>query len=444
MHSPRNVPLLTYVRHILVARLVLMATVIALSLATLAYLAEERMLEENVMAEAQEDLAELVEHTREIIAQSKLSPSIAFRQAVEEKISSSTRKSRHGKVVYARLSGPDISDDEEYLDRSFVLHEAVRTYVHAGERPSPKTEAWSKTVFVTEILCAHAGSPLDNLGPNDNGHAEIVFVPAPPVLAAMERKTFYSVGTVAFVALATAALLYPVILRLTNRLVAFSRNLQAANFETLALLGCAVAKRDSNTDGHNYRVTLYALRMAEAIDLDAAGMRALAKGAFLHDVGKIAISDSILLKPGKLTEDEFEIMKTHVRHGLDVVARSKWLSDTKDIVGYHHEKFDGNGYPNGLSGKDIPLTARIFTVADVFDALTSRRPYKQALSCTAALDILMRGRGKHFDPEIVNTFVTMAGPLHERYAHRPGGDLSAELIDVAWKYFHAGADTPIS
>lgn len=444
MHSPRNVPLLTYVRRILVARLALMATAIALTLATLAYLAEERVLEEAVVAEAQEDLAELVERTREIISHDGLQPPEAFRQAVGQKIVSSARKNSRGKVVYARFSMPGISGGEEYLDRTFVLHEAVHAHIHAGESPEPGTGTWSETVFIAEILCVHAILPIDELGRNETGHAEIVFVPAPSVLAAMERKTFYTVGSVAFVALATAALLYPVILRLTNRLVAFSRNLQAANFETLALLGCAVAKRDSDTDEHNYRVTLYALRMAEAIGLDAAGMRALAKGAFLHDVGKIAIQDSILLKPGKLTEDEYEIMKTHVRHGLDVVARSTWLGDAKDVVGCHHEKFDGKGYPSGISGKDIPLTARIFAVADVFDALTSRRPYKNALSCEEALDVLRRGRGKHFDPEIVDTFSDMAVSLHERYAHRSGRDLSAELIDLAWKYFHAGTGTLVS
>lgn len=444
MHSPRNVPLLTYVRHILVARLALMATVIALTLATLAYLAEERMLEEAVVAEAEEDLAELAERTREIVSHGGLKPLDAFRLAVGEKIESSARKSRRGKVVYAKFSKPGISGGEEYLDQTFVLHEAVRAHVHAGKSPEPNVGAWSETVFIADVLSVHAILPIDELGWNETGQAEIVFVPAPSVLAAMERKTFYTVGAVAFVALATAALLYPVILRLTNRLVAFSRNLQAANFETLALLGCAVAKRDSDTDEHNYRVTLYALRMAEALGLEATGMRALAKGAFLHDVGKIAIRDSILLKPGKLTEDEFEIMKTHVRHGLDVVARSTWLSEAKDVVGCHHEKFDGKGYPNGISGKDIPLTARIFTVADVFDALTSRRPYKNALSCAEALDILSRGRGKHFDPKIVDTFAAMAASLHERYANRSGRELSAELIDVAWKYFHSGTDTLVS
>lgn len=439
MHSPRNVPLLTYVRRILVGRLALMATVIALTLAALAYVAEERLLVEAVVAEAQDDLAELVERSREIVVHGGLAPRDAFRQAMGEKIAAGARNARRGKVVYARFSRPDSSGDEEYLDRTFILHEAVDAYVRTGGRRAPENGAWSETVFIADVLSVHAILPMDQ-----GGQAEIVFVPAPAVLAAMERKTFYTVGAVAFVALATAALLYPVILRLTNRLVAFSRNLQAANFETLALLGCAVAKRDSDTDEHNYRVTLYALRMGEAIGLDAAGMRALAKGAFLHDVGKIAIRDSILLKPGRLTGEEFEVMKTHVRHGLDVVARSTWLSDAKDVVGCHHEKFDGKGYPNGTSGRDIPLTARIFTVADVFDALTSRRPYKDALSCAEALDVLRRGRSRHFDPEIVDVFTDMAPSLHERYAHRSGRDLSAELIDVAWKYFHAGAETLVS
>ncbi|PKN41888.1 MAG: HD-GYP domain-containing protein [Deltaproteobacteria bacterium HGW-Deltaproteobacteria-18] len=444
MHFPRNVPLLTYVRRILVGRLALVAAVIALTLASLAYLAEERMMAEAVMAEAQDDLAVLAGRTREIISHDGLIPSDAFRKAVGEKIAAGDRKSRRGKAVYARYSRPGISGREEYLDRSFVLHDAVQAHVQTVGRPEPGNGVWSETVYIADILCVHAVLPIDESGRSETGYAEIVFVPAPAVLAAMERKALYTVGAVAFVALATAALLYPVILRLTNRLVAFSRNLQAANFETLALLGCAVAKRDSDTDEHNYRVTLYALRMAEAIGLDAAGMRALAKGAFLHDVGKIAIRDSILLKPGKLTHEEFETMKTHVRHGLDVVDRSTWLRDAKDVVGCHHEKFDGKGYPGGISGKDIPLAARIFTVADVFDALTSRRPYKNALSCAQALDILRRGRGKHFDPEIVDTFIDMAAPLHERYAHRSGRDLSAELIDVAWKFFHAGADTLVS
>lgn len=441
MLSSRNIPLVTYVRRTLVMRLAFMATVIALVLAVLAYVAEERIMEETVVSEAQAGLEELTERTREIIVQKGAQPVAAFRQAMDE-FAASKRRDKRGKIVYASFSKPGYPDKEEYLDRSYVLHQAVWDHVHAGRRPVPETEdLWSETVFIAEVLSVHAVLPFGKAGKKDSGRAEIVFVPAPSVLAAMQRKTYFSVAIVMFITLATTGLLYPVILRLTNRLVTFSRNLQAANFETLSMLGCVVAKRDSDTDEHNYRVTLYALRMAEAMDLDADDMRALTKGAFLHDVGKIAIRDSILLKPGKLTPDEYEVMKTHVRHGLEVVSRSTWLRDARAVVGGHHEKFDGNGYPRGLAGGEIPLTARIFTVADVFDALTSRRPYKEALSCADALDILRQGCGEHFDPEIVDIFGGMAAALHERYAHRNGRDLSAELIDLAWRYFHADAET---
>jgi HD-GYP domain-containing protein (c-di-GMP phosphodiesterase class II) len=133
-------------------------------------------------------------------------------------------------------------------------------------------------------------------------------------------------------------------------------------------------------------------------------------------------------------------MKTHVSHGLDVIDRSTWLRDAREVVGGHHEKFDGDGYPSGLEGKDIPLTARIFAVADVFDALTSSRPYKAPMSCSEALEILEYGRGRHFDPEVVALFSDMAETLHERYSHRTGSDLKAELIDMSWRYFQTDAE----
>jgi HD-GYP domain-containing protein (c-di-GMP phosphodiesterase class II) len=441
MPSSRNIPLVTYVRRTLVARLALMATGIALGMAVLAYMAEERMLEREVVFEAQAGLEELADRTRELMAMEGLKPREAFRRTLSE-LEAARKERRNGIVVYAGFSKPGLDGAEEYLDRGFVLHQAVWDYVHSGRAPQPEGgEAWSSTTVIADLLCVHAVLPLGDPARNETGRAEIVFAPAPQVLASMNRKSAMTAAIVVLITLATTGLLYPVVLRLTDRLVAFSRNMQAANFETLALLGCVVAKRDSDTDEHNYRVTLYALHMGEALGLDADQMRALTKGAFLHDVGKIAIRDDILLKPGRLTREEFEIMKTHVRHGLDVIDRSTWLRDARDVVGGHHEKFDGEGYPAGLEGPGIPLTARVFTVADVFDALTSRRPYKAPLSCAEALGILVRGRGRHFDPEVVDLFATMAEGLHERYAHRKGSELKAELIDMSWRYFQADAET---
>ena len=441
MFSSRNVPLVTYVRRTLVARLAVMAAVIAVAMAVFAYVAEERMLQEEIVTEARADIGELVDRTREIVAQTNVKPAAAFDRALGE-FGATRRLNTRGKIVYAKFSGRDKGEVREYLDTTFARHQDVWEHVHAEATSASYAELpWVETKRIAKLLAIHAVLPLGDPARDEAGTAEIVFIPAPAVLASMNRKSVFTAVIVVLITLATTGILYPVVLRLTNRLVTFSRNMQAANFETLSLLGCIVAKRDSDTDEHNYRVTMYALRMGEALDLRTPQMRALTMGAFLHDVGKIAIRDDILLKPGKLTPDEFETMKTHVRHGLDVIARSTWLREARDVVGGHHEKFDGAGYPGGLEGKEIPLTARIFAVADVFDALTSRRPYKAPLSCAEALDILEQGRGTHFDPEVVDLFAGMAKSLHEHYAHKTGSDLKAELIDMSWRYFQNDAET---
>lgn len=191
-----------------------------------------------------------------------------------------------------------------------------------------------------------------------------------------------------------------------------SRALRQANIGVLEVLGNAIAKRDHGTSTHNYRVTLYALNVAAAVGHGEIHLRSLIKGSFLHDVGKIGISDAILLKEGSLTGPEFEIMKSHVRHGSDIISGYPWLSDCLDVVLHHHEKFDGTGYMSGLKEDRIPLNARIFAVADVFDALTSARPYKPAISFNEAIDIMKKGRGSHFDPEILDGLCKIAETLY--------------------------------
>jgi putative nucleotidyltransferase with HDIG domain len=184
------------------------------------------------------------------------------------------------------------------------------------------------------------------------------------------------------------------------------------NIELMEVLGGAIAKRDSDTNIHNYRVSIYAVRLAEAAGLDAAAIRNLIAGAFLHDVGKIGISDNILLKPAKLSEAEFAVMKTHVTLGVDILEKSNWLKTARDVVEFHHEKFDGGGYMRGLKGEAIPVNARIFAIVDVFDALTSQRPYKKALPFDAAMAILRRDGGSHFDPGLLGVFERIAEPLY--------------------------------
>jgi HD-GYP domain-containing protein (c-di-GMP phosphodiesterase class II) len=189
-------------------------------------------------------------------------------------------------------------------------------------------------------------------------------------------------------------------------------SLKDANTGILEALGSAIAKRDSDTHAHNYRVTLLSIHLGRALGLDSSALQCLVKGSFLHDLGKIAISDTILLKPGKLSDDEFMVMKSHVIHGSDIIRSYQWLEDAYDVVHHHHEKFDGRGYPDHLAGREIPLNARIFAVADVFDALVSVRPYKNAYSLEEAMREMSNGRGKHFDPDIIDLFTEIAEELH--------------------------------
>lgn len=222
-----------------------------------------------------------------------------------------------------------------------------------------------------------------------------------------------------------------------DRLTNLSTNLLQANIDIAQVLGAATAKRDGDTSEHNFRVTVISVRIAERLQLDPRTIRSLVKGALVHDVGKIAIRDNILLKPGSLTAREFEVMKTHVREGVDIVARSGWLAQAREVVEHHHERFDGTGYLGGLKGKEIPLVARIFAVADVFDALTSRRPYKEPLEFAAAMRVLEAGRGRHFDPDVLDAFAPIARDVYRALADSRASDL---LRDIVAEYFSHPAD----
>ncbi len=215
-----------------------------------------------------------------------------------------------------------------------------------------------------------------------------------------------------------------------------SRALQQANIGVLEVLGSAISKRDHGTIAHNYRVTFYALKLGQATGHPEPLLKSLIKGAFLHDVGKIGISDAILLKKSGLTDTEFETMKNHVRHGSDIISGYPWLTDCIDVVLHHHEKFDGTGYIAGLKGFEIPINARIFAVADVFDALTSARPYKPALSYDETMDIMKKGRGSHFDPDIFDGLVALGEELRHEIRHADGDLLRGILrshIEVLFK-----------
>jgi putative nucleotidyltransferase with HDIG domain len=176
---------------------------------------------------------------------------------------------------------------------------------------------------------------------------------------------------------------------------------------TLEALGNALDAKDAETEGHSKRVTAFTIAIARAMGLSADQIRVIARGAFLHDIGKMAIPDHILKKPGKLDPEEMEIMREHCYRGYQIVKRIPYLSEAAEIVYAHQEKYDGTGYPRGLKGNEIPLGARIFSIADTLDAMMSDRPYRPAQPLSAAREEIQDWSGRQFDPEVVKVFLSM-------------------------------------
>jgi cyclic di-GMP phosphodiesterase len=176
---------------------------------------------------------------------------------------------------------------------------------------------------------------------------------------------------------------------------------------TLEVLGAAIDLRDSPTAGHSRRVFLYSIEIAKAIGGLDSQIRNIAMGAWLHDIGKLAISDAILLKPGPLTDEERGIMQRHVQIGYDLVKGIPFLANAAEIIFAHHERSDGSGYPRGLKTEEIPVGARIFAVADTFDAMTSDRPYRRALPFETSREVIERGAGTQYNAQVASVFLSI-------------------------------------
>jgi HD-GYP domain-containing protein (c-di-GMP phosphodiesterase class II) len=289
--------------------------------------------------------------------------------------------------------------------------------------------------------CLHSLATIVAPAGHESSEVEAVFLLSAAGTNQMRANALVAGSLAAIVAFIAALLLYGVILALTRRLSVLASALLDSNIELAKVLGGVIAKRDSDSDAHNFRVTIYAVRLAEAARLSDFAIQALIKGAFLHDVGKIAVRDEVLLKPAKLDTGEFEHVKTHVDHGLDIVSRSRWLRDAARVVGDHHEKYDGTGYPKGIAGQDIPIEARVFAIVDVFDALTNKRPHKDPLPLEEAIEILRQGRGTHFDPIRLDYFLEVAPPLYERLAGHEDDSVRDELKEIVETYFTRGVRT---
>jgi putative nucleotidyltransferase with HDIG domain len=199
----------------------------------------------------------------------------------------------------------------------------------------------------------------------------------------------------------------------TNQLQAAVANLERSYDITLAALGDALDLKDAETEGHSKRVTAFTIAIARAMGVPREQILVIARGAFLHDFGKVAIPDAILRKPGKLDKKEMDIMKEHCYHGYQMVKKIPFLVDAAEIVYSHQERFDGTGYPRGLKGEEIPLGSRIFAVADTLDAMTSDRVYRPAQPLKNAQEEIAKWSGLQFDPEVVKVFLDMPDKIWE-------------------------------
>ncbi|MEO6909381.1 MAG: HD domain-containing phosphohydrolase [Edaphobacter sp.] len=217
----------------------------------------------------------------------------------------------------------------------------------------------------------------------------------------------------------------------TGRLRSTMQDLERSYDITLEAMGDALDLRDEETEGHSRRVTAYAIALARAMSIESDELRVIARGAFLHDIGKIATPDSILLKPGRLNAEETIIMHEHCVRGYEMVRKIPFLRDAAEIVYTHQERFDGKGYPRGLRGDEIPLGARIFAVADTLDAMTSDRPYRKATSFETARAEIVQSSGQQFDPRIIEVFLSIPlqswADLRKEVTSIPNTALSSDL-----------------
>ena len=214
-------------------------------------------------------------------------------------------------------------------------------------------------------------------------------------------------------------------------------SLENAYRSTLQALTAALEARDAETHGHSERVVTFSLRLGREYGLTSAEMKALEFGSLLHDIGKIGVPDAILRKPAKLTEEEWERMREHPLHGQQILRGIKFLTGAARVVAQHHEKWDGSGYPLGLKGEDIDICARIFSVADAFDAITSDRVYRQGRSYEVALAELDEWAGRQFDAKIVEAFHRVPPEDWEELRRR---SLMRKPQDTEWKSITAGIE----
>ncbi|MEO5349383.1 MAG: HD-GYP domain-containing protein [Magnetococcus sp. YQC-3] len=324
-----------------------------------------------------------------------------------------------------------MTHEGELIESSLPAHGAPSYSVASFESQKLQGDRWVLRVFVPL-----RSSETDLNGPVSGYFEGVRIVPA------WQQEQIFSSALITALMVCLASLLcgaaiYPVVVHLSADNERKAKEVLDSHLSMMEALGRAIARRDSDTGAHNYRVAWIAALIAEQMGLKGSEMQALIAGSFLHDVGKIGIPDAVLLKPGKLDDRELVIMRTHVAQGEAIVTGMGWLDGAQAVVAAHHEKWDGSGYPRKLTGAEIPLAARIFAVADVFDALCSKRPYKESLGLEVSMAILERDTGTHFDPSVMAVFRPMAQAIFARLANSGEGDARQLLEERIRRHFDA-------
>jgi HD-GYP domain-containing protein (c-di-GMP phosphodiesterase class II) len=424
-----------FIHRQLALRLIAAAVIISLLLAVVVFLLEYRRLGKQVNNRAAEVVSNFNEQIQ-LLGLTQEYKQEEVRQELKMLLIAGKSIPAAGQLVYAsiyNLEGIQVAAEFDSQHSQTATLKELAESIEERLRNKPISEQSFKQIKGTPYI--RLSFPLYDSNGNQSLFIEGIFEVSERARKEVTSRIARSVSGAIATVLLTTIILYPVISRLINQLTVLTENLVESNVETLRVIGSAIAKRDSDTDSHNYRVTIYSVALAEKIELKPKIIQGLIKGAFLHDVGKIGISDQILMKPGKLSAEEYEAMKLHVHHGVDIVSQSEWLSDAVDVVGYHHEQFAGGGYPAGLKGNAIPVNARIFAISDVFDALTSKRPYKEQLTLDTSMEILSQGRGTHFDPVLLDSFLEISKPLYEQFANGTNQVLFKRMEFIILKYF---------
>lgn len=439
MAKTRKHSLHTFVRRTLLLRLIVSGVTLALLIGLAVILYERgRVSEEAIEYAVGRTQLFSARYDHLLVDPENLDPE-AIRQAVDE-FRKSRQRSPVGDFVYVGIFDTGLRSLVDFFNENYSHAAKVKEVSKNIYRRSSEKDLYHEIIFIGGTPHLRIFLPLTNNGNETAAFVNAIFAFSPEAIWDFRIRGIRAMLGVMAVVLLTTAVLYPVVLRLTRRISDFSVMLLDANLETLETLGNAIAQRDSDTNAHNYRVSIYSTRIGEEIGLPAQTMRTLIKGSFLHDVGKIGIPDNILLKPGKLDDKEFKVMKTHVDHGQKIIKRSKWLQDALEVVSCHHEKMEGKGYPRGIVGEEIPITARIFAIADVFDALTSKRPYKEPLSFQETMNIMEEGKGTHFDSDLLDAFSRIVKPLYKKFGGKEDVPRD-ELGEIIKKYFTEEMDS---